>query len=146
MTVSRREFLKTSAAATAAASIGVNLLPGMKNNLFAGQVEWHKSVCRYCGTGCGVMVGTKDGKVVAVKGDKENTINRGHLCVKAFYLPKAVNSKTRLKHAMIKKNGKFEKVTVDEALDFVAKKFNEIRQKHGANALAFYGSGQAETE
>ena len=144
MAVSRREFLKTTAAATAAASIGVSLMPG--SNLFADTTQWHKSVCRYCGVGCGVMIGQKGDKIVAVKGDKENTINVGHLCVKAFYLQKAVHSKTRLLTAKIKKNGKFEDVTVDAALDYVAKKFNEIRKAHGGNALAFYGSGQAETE
>lgn len=144
MAVSRREFLKASAAATAAASIGVSLMPG--GNLFADKTEWHKSVCRYCGVGCGVMVGQKGDKIVAVKGDKDNTINIGHLCVKAFYLQKAVHSKTRLTTAKIKKNGKFVDVSVDEALDHVAKKFNDIRKEHGGNALAFYGSGQAETE
>ena len=146
MTVSRRKFLKTTAAATAAASIGVNLIPGMQKNLFADTTTWHKSVCRYCGVGCGVMIGKKNGKVIAVKGDKENTINNGHLCVKAFYLHKAIYSKTRLQHAMIKRDGKFEEVSVDEALDYVAKKFNQIRKDHGGDALAFYGSGQAETE
>ncbi len=144
MAVSRREFLKASAAATAAASIGVSLMPG--GNLFADKTQWHKSVCRYCGTGCGVMVGQKGKKIVAIKGDKENTINMGHLCVKSFYLQKAVHSKTRLLKAKIKRNGKFEDVSVDEALDHIAKKFNKIRKEHGANALAFYGSGQAETE
>ncbi len=146
MAVSRRDFLKSSAAATAAASIGVNLLPGMSGELFADSTQWHKSVCRYCGVGCGVMVGEQEGKIVAVKGDKDNTVNKGHLCVKGFYLPKAVNAKTRLKKALVKKNGRFEEVSVNEALDVVAKKFNEIRETHGGNALAFYGSGQAETE
>ncbi len=146
MSVSRRDFLKTSAAASAAASIGISLMPGMQNMLFADTTKWHKSVCRYCGVGCGVMVGEKDGKIVAVKGDNENTINQGHLCVKAFYLHKAIYHKTRLTEAMIKKNGQWEKVSVDKALDHVAEKFNAIRKQHGADALAFYGSGQAETE
>ena len=147
MTVSRRDFLKTTAAATAAASIGVSLVPGMNKELLAGTgTTWHKSVCRYCGVGCGVMIGKKDGKVVSVKGDKDSTVNNGHLCVKAFYLQKAIYSPTRLKTAKIRKNGKFVDVSLDEALEYTAKKFNEIRKEHGADALAFYGSGQAETE
>lgn len=144
MGLTRREFLKTSAAATAAATIGVNLLNG--NKLFADSMTWHKSVCRFCGVGCGVMIGKKGDKVVAVKGDQKNTINKGHLCVKGFYLHKIIYSKTRLTHPMIKKNGKFEKVTWEEALTFVADKFNSIRKEFGPDALAFYGSGQAETE
>lgn len=146
MSIKRRDFLKASAAAAAAASIGVSFLPGSQGKLFADSMSWHKSVCRFCGTGCGVMIGKKNGKVVAIKGDSENTINKGHLCVKGFYLHKVVYAKTRLLHPMIKKNGKFEKVSWDEALDYVAKKFNDIRQQHGPDALAFYGSGQAETE
>ncbi len=142
----RREFIKVTAAASTAAGIGVTLFPGMT---FADQksgTNWHKSVCRYCGVGCGVMIGEKGGKIVKVKGDAQSTINKGHLCVKAFYLPKAVNAKTRLHHPMIRKNGKLVKASWDEAMKLVATKFNDIRKNHGGNALAFYGSGQAETE
>ncbi len=139
----RREFLKTTAAITAAASIGIQF----PSKLMAGETDkWHKSVCRYCGTGCGVMIGEKNGQITAIKGDNQNTINNGHLCVKAFYLNKAVHAKTRLQHPLIRKNGKLEKASWDEALGLVANKFNEIRKNYGGDALAFYGSGQAETE
>lgn len=144
MGLTRREFIKTSAAATAAATIGLNLMS--PNKLFADSLAWHKSVCRFCGTGCGVMIGTKGDKIVAVKGDLDNPINKGHLCVKGFYLHKVVYSSTRLRYPMMKRNGKFERVSWDEALDYVARKFNEIRKQYGPDALAFYGSGQAETE
>ena len=143
MVQNRREFLKTTAAITAAASIGVQF----PSTLMAGDtVNWHKSVCRYCGVGCGVMIGEKNGEITAIKGDNQNTINNGHLCVKAFYLNKAVHAKTRLQHPMIRKNGKLVKASWDEALSLVANKFNDIRKNNGGDALAFYGSGQAETE
>ena len=146
MPLKRREFLKASAAAAAAASIGVNLIPGMDNKLFADAVSWEKSVCRFCGTGCGVMIGKKGDKVVAIKSDLKNPINKGHICVKGFFLHKVIYAKTRLLYPMIKRNGKFERVSWDEALDYVARRFNEIRKTDGPDALAFYGSGQAETE
>ncbi len=92
------------------------------------------------------MVGVKNGRVAAIKGDKENTINRGLLCVKGFYLHKIVYGKDRLLHPLIRKNGKLEKATWDEAMSLVARKFSEIKEKHGADALAFYGSGQGTTE
>lgn len=142
----RREFIKVTAAASAAAGIGVTLFPGMSFASQKGSIDWHKSVCRYCGVGCGVMIGNKGGKIVSVKGDELNTINNGHLCVKAFYLPKAVHAKSRLKYPMIRRDGKLEKASWDEALDLVASKFNDIRNNHGGDALAFYGSGQGETE
>jgi nitrate reductase NapA len=109
-------------------------------------VKWHKSVCRFCGVGCGVMLGVKDGKPVGIRGDKENTVNSGLLCVKAFYLHQMITAKNRLLYPMIRKNGKLTRATWDEALDLVASKFSEIRDKYGPDALAFYGSGQAETE
>ena len=144
--ISRREFIKATAASSAAAAIGVSLIPGMDNSLFAGTTTWHKSVCRYCGVGCGVMVGVRDGKIVAVKGDKKNTINNGLLCVKAFYLNRINYAKTRLLHPLVRKNGKLVKASWDEAMEVVAKKFKESIEKYGPDSVAFYGSGQAYTE
>ncbi|MDZ7764374.1 MAG: molybdopterin-dependent oxidoreductase [Melioribacteraceae bacterium] len=109
-------------------------------------VQWHKSVCRLCGVGCGVMLGVKDDKPFGIRGDKENTINSGLLCVKGFYLNKMITAKNRLLYPMIRKNGKLTRATWDEALDLVASRFSEIKDKFGPDALAFYGSGQAETE
>ena len=144
--VSRRDFLKATAASAAAASIGATLLPGMENPVLAGATNWHKSVCRYCGVGCGVMIGEDNGKLVAIKGDKENPVNYGLLCVKAFYMHRIQYAKTRLKYPMIKKKGKFVRASWDEAMDLVAKKFKESVKKYRPDSVAFYGSGQAETE
>ncbi|RMD99233.1 MAG: twin-arginine translocation signal domain-containing protein, partial [Calditrichaeota bacterium] len=142
----RREFIKATAASAAAATLGVNLWPGPGKAEAANGTTWHKSVCRFCGVGCGVMVGVKDGKVIGVKGDKENTINRGFVCVKGFYLHKVVTAKNRLLHPLIRKNGKLQQASWDEAMDLVASKFRETIDKYGPDAVAFYGSGQAETE
>ena len=67
MNLSRREFVKTTAAASAAAAVGLELfLPEeLQAQAKSAQPEkWVKSVCRYCGTGCGVYVGVKGNKVV----------------------------------------------------------------------------------
>jgi anaerobic selenocysteine-containing dehydrogenase len=70
--LSRREFLSTSVAAATAAAVG---LPGFSLADAAGTLDpmsawkWDKGVCRFCGTGCGIQVGTRDDRVVAVKGD-----------------------------------------------------------------------------
>ncbi|HUV14176.1 MAG TPA: hypothetical protein VMY18_11055 [Acidobacteriota bacterium] len=47
-------------------------------------LTWHKAPCRFCGTGCGVLAGVRDGRVVAVQGDKKSPVNRGLLCAKAI--------------------------------------------------------------
>ncbi len=144
MPMTRRDFLKASAASAAAASIGMDWL--LDNAHAAPAMAWHKSVCRFCGTGCGVMLGVENGKAVAVKGDKENTINHGLLCVKGFYLHKVINAKGRLLHPMIRKNGELVRATWEEAMALVASKFQETIAQFGPDAVAFYGSGQGTTE
>jgi nitrate reductase (cytochrome) len=105
-----------------------------------------KTVCRYCGVGCGVLAAVKDGKVVGVKGDPDNTVNKGLLCVKAFYLHKYLNAEDRFTTPLIRKGDKLEPATWDEALDLVATKFKEIIETDGPDALAFYGSGQTSAD
>ena len=83
MKLTRRELLKYSAAMAAASAIGIEL--PLPKGLLAKETadKWVKAVCRYCGAGCGVYVGVSKGKVVAVKGDKDNW-NKGFLCVKGY--------------------------------------------------------------
>lgn len=102
MSVSRREFLKLSAASAAASTIGVELLAA-KTAEASPALQWTKSVCRFCGVGCGVMIGTTNGKVTAIKGDKLSPINKGLLCVKGFYLHKVVNANNRLLKPLVRK-------------------------------------------
>ena len=104
--------------------------------------KWEKTVCRYCGVGCGALVGVKDGKAVAIKADPESTVNKGIFCVKGYFLTDILSAETRLTKPLIKKNGQFVEASWDEALDLIASKFTEIKNAHGPDALAFYGSGQ----
>src|SRR3546814_4459176 len=86
----RREVLKLQAAAVAAAAAGIG--PAAAQPLSGGigslQIAWSKAPCRFCGTGCGVMVGVRDGKVVATHGDVKAEVNRGLNCVKGYFLSK----------------------------------------------------------
>src|SRR5512145_3198767 len=100
MALTRRDFLKASAAASALAGLG---LPA--DVLAASGERWVKSVCRYCGTGCGLLVGVRDGKVFAVKGDKENH-NRGLLCLKSFRLAQILGAPDRGVHPLVRRGGK----------------------------------------
>ncbi|HHL72485.1 MAG TPA: twin-arginine translocation signal domain-containing protein [Bacteroidetes bacterium] len=145
MSVTRREFLKLTAASAAASAIGSELMVGSAV-MGSPAIDWHKSVCRFCGTGCGVMLGTRNGKAVAVKGDRKSTVNRGLLCVKGFYLHKIVHAKNRLLQPLVRKNGTLQPASWDEAMSLVAEKFSAIIKEHGPDAVAFYGSGQGTTE
>ena len=144
MAYTRRKFLEISAASAALVAT-----TGSGVKLFAEQVggasEWTKSVCRFCGTGCGLYVGVKDGKVVAVSGDKDNH-NAGYLCMKGALLPEIMNAPDRLQHPLVRKNGKLVRATWEEAMTLVAAKFKEAIEKSGPDSVAFYGSGQGLTE
>ncbi|MCG8335811.1 MAG: nitrate reductase [Proteobacteria bacterium] len=141
MKVSRREFLKASAASSALMAIGAPGLVEAKSNAD----KWVKGVCRFCGTGCGVMVGVKKGKVVEVKGDPKNH-NEGFLCLKGALMVPIIYSKDRVTHPMVRKNGKLVKASWDEALNLTADRFKKVLKTDGPNAVAYYGSGQALTE
>src|SRR5512145_1184204 len=139
MSLSRRDFLKASAAASALAGLG---LPS--EVLAAKGEQWVKSVCRYCGTGCGLYVGVRDGKVFAVKGDTENH-NRGLLCLKGFLLPQIMSAPDRCLHPLVRKDGRLVRASWDEAMALVAGRI-AAAVKESPDSVAFYGSGQGLTE
>lgn len=106
-------------------------------------IRWDKAPCRFCGTGCGVEVGVKDGRVVAVRGDQQCDVNRGLLCVKGYHLPAILYGKDRLKYPLLRKpDGGWKRISWDEALNLVAQKFKEALEQHGPESVAVYGSGQ----
>lgn len=136
MTLKRKEFIAHSARMAALAALGVQLTEEDELQA-AADLDWQKAPCRFCGTGCGAMVGVKKGKVVAVKGDRLNPVNKGLLCVKGYNAGNALYGKDRLTYPMIRKNGKLVRASWDEALTLVARKIIES-PKH----FAIYGSGQ----
>src|SRR4051812_34982123 len=135
MDLSRRAFIKAQAAAAAAAAANVPL-PASAQNLPAGpdvQLQWSKAPCRFCGTGCGVMVGVKDGKVVATHGDMKAEVNRGLNCVKGYFLSKIMYGADRLTQPLLRKkdgvyakDGEFTPVSWDEAFDVMAAKAKSV--------------------
>ena len=110
MSLSRRDFLKTTAAASAAAAVGISVPSELK--AAAEQAEagwrWDKAVCRFCGTGCGIMVATKESKIVAVKGDPACPVNRGLNCIKGYFNAKIMYGADRLKQPLLRMNDKGE--------------------------------------
>lgn len=98
---------------------------------------WKKSVCRFCGVGCGVMLGFRNGKLVDVRGD-ELAHNRGRVCVKGSLCVEIPRLPGRLLRPRI--GGR--DASWDEAMSRVAAEF----KRHEPSAVAFYGSGQLYTE
>ncbi len=84
-----------------------------------------KTICPYCGVGCNLYLGVRGDKIVNVRGDTENHVNKGNLCVKGRYGYKFINHPTRLKSPLIKRDGIFEEVSWDEALNYVAENLSK---------------------
>ncbi|MCX7867883.1 MAG: molybdopterin-dependent oxidoreductase [Limisphaera sp.] len=135
---SRREFLKQMALAVAGSVLTGGRIP-VAASASAGPegLTWQKAPCRFCGTGCGVLVGVKDGRVVAVQGDVESPVNRGLLCAKGYHVGLALYGRDRLTTPLLRRNGKLEPTTWEEAIDRIAR---EILRS--PSTFAFYGSGQ----
>ncbi len=81
-----------------------------------------KTICPYCGVGCGIYLGIKGNRIVSVRGDPENPVNKGKLCVKGRFAIGFVNSPERLKKPLIRKNGVLEEVEWNEAIAFITKR------------------------
>ena len=131
MKLTRRDFVKTNAIAATATAAGVTI-PGIKEAMAQGadNIRWDKAPCRFCGTGCSVLVGTRDGRVVATQGDPDAPVNRGLNCIKGYFLSKIMYGKDRLTKPLLRKtngkfdkNGDFEEVSWDEAFDIMAEKW-----------------------
>jgi formate dehydrogenase major subunit len=78
-----------------------------------------KTICPYCGCGCGIYLGVRGSNITSVRGDVDNPVNKGNLCVKGRFGCDFVNHPNRLTSPLIKQNGEFVKASWDEALDFV---------------------------
>ncbi len=153
--LSCRDFIKANAAATAATVAGVTLNSPVvqASNLVTDsdqtKLKWSKAPCRFCGTGCSVMVAAKDNKVVATHGDIKSPVNRGLNCVKGYFLSKIMYGKDRLTKPLLRmKNGKyhkegdFEPITWDKAFDIMEEKWKKALKEKGPSAIGMFGSGQ----
>jgi nitrate reductase NapA len=143
----RREFVRNSAAAAAASVAGIALPAHAQAD--DPSVKWSKAPCRFCGTGCGVVVGVKDNRVVATQGDAHAEVNRGLNCIKGYYLPKIMYGADRLttpllrmKNGQYAKDGEFQRVSWDKAFDVMAEQFKRVLKDKGPTAVGMFGSGQ----
>lgn len=149
MKLSRRDFIKNNAIAATASVAGITIpgIVGAANE--DDDIRWDKAACRYCGTGCSVLIGTRDGRVVASQGDPDAPVNRGLNCIKGYFLPKILYGKDRLTQPLLRKTngkydkeGKFEAVSWDEAFDEMAKQWRKALKEKGPTAVGMFGSGQ----
>ena len=150
MKLTRRDLIKSQAVTAAAAMAGVTLpLTAAQTTETDDGIRWDKTACRFCGVGCSVLVGVKDGRVVATQGDPDAPVNRGLNCIKGYFLTKIMYGKDRLTKPLLRKtggkfdkNGEFTEVSWDEAFDIMAEKWVAARKAKGPKGVGMFGSGQ----
>lgn len=148
--MNRREFIKNAAISAAFSSAGLTLPTSLMANESEQTWRWDKAPCRFCGTGCGIMVATKDGKIVAVKGDPEAPVNRGLNCIKGYFNAKIMYGADRLQTPLLRvndkgkfdKKGKFMPVSWERAFDEMEKAFKKAYNELGPTGIGVFGSGQ----
>ncbi|KZK86743.1 Periplasmic nitrate reductase precursor [Pseudovibrio sp. W64] len=149
ITASRRDIIKSAAVAATASAAGIALPKSAEAQGKASDIRWDKAVCRFCGTGCSLLVGVKDDRVVATQGDPDAPVNRGLNCIKGYFLSKIMYGKDRLTTPLLRKtagvydkHGEFEPVSWDEAFTVMSEKFKDALKEKGPTAVGMFGSGQ----
>lgn len=108
--------------------------------------EKTRTVCTYCGVGCNLEVSTKNGEILSIQAPYEAEANLGHTCLKGRYAFKFYNHEDRLTSPLIKRNGKFEEATWDEAYDHIVNELNRIKADKGPDAIAGISSARTPNE
>jgi nitrate reductase NapA len=152
MSVSRRDFLKNSAAVAAAGAVGISIPQEAQAAAAKAESDWRwdKAACRFCGTGCGIMLATKEGKIVAVKGDPAAPVNRGLNCIKGYFNAKIMYGADRLKTPLLRvndkgefdKKGQFKPVSWKRAFDEMEVHIKKALKASGPEGVAVFASGQ----
>lgn len=105
-----------------------------------------RTICPYCGVGCGLVLETRDNRIIGARGDEDNPTSGGRTCVKGRFGWDYVGSSERLTTPLIKKDGQFVEADWDETLDLVADKLAGIARRHSPDALAFLSSAKCTNE
>lgn len=105
-----------------------------------------RTVCTYCGVGCNLEVSVKSGEILSIQAPINAEVNSGHTCLKGRFAFKFYKHPERLQYPMIRKNGELERVTWDEAYDYIAEKLNEIKAKYGPNSIGGISSARCTNE
>lgn len=95
-----------------------------------------KTICPYCGVGCGIYLGIRGNEIKNVRADNDNPVNKGNICVKGRFGHNFVNHPERLTSPLIKRNGKFEEASWDEVFDLIALNFSKYKGSFAAIASA----------
>jgi formate dehydrogenase major subunit len=151
--VGRRSFIKMISVATAfgatSAFANTNVTREATKeeikNPFPGS-KLVKSICTSCSVGCGIIAEVQNGVWVRQEVAQDHPISLGGHCCKGADKIDTVRSEVRMKHPMVKKDGKWTRISWDEAIEGIGSKLEELRVKDGPDSVMFLGSAKFSTE
>jgi formate dehydrogenase major subunit len=134
MHVSRRSFLKMATAGLTLSGVGFNV-KGVEAAAYNAKLKGAKeytSICNFCSCSCGLVAHVTEGKLVNLEGDPDHIINEGSLCSKGAAMGEIVHSPERVTTPLYRAPGAsaWEKISWDDAINRVAKKMKETRDKN----------------
>ncbi len=112
----------------------------------AWEMQTISTVCSFCSTGCAIKLCVKNGQIARAVGEPEGGANRGSLCIKGRFGYEYVMSPERIKRPLVRRNGKLEEATWEEALQTAARGFKAIKEKDGPEAIAGFCSARLTNE
>ncbi|HEX9764830.1 MAG TPA: molybdopterin-dependent oxidoreductase [Candidatus Acidoferrales bacterium] len=102
--------------------------------------------CAHCGDGCKTTLNVRNNEILRGNNRDKTGINGDFLCIKGRYGGDFVHHPDRLRRPLVRRSGRLEPVSWDEALDYVARGLKAIREKSGADSIGFIGSNRTTNE
>ena len=107
---------------------------------------WTRTTCPYCGVGCEMYAGARDGRLVEIRPVPDAPVSKGHLCVKGRYAFDFVHAPDRITTPLVRDGGRWRQVGWEEAIAFTAERLRAIVAAHGPDAVGVLGSARATNE
>jgi formate dehydrogenase alpha subunit len=104
------------------------------------------TVCPYCGCGCGLYLHVEEGRIIGVSPSRNHPVNRGTLCIKGWNCYEFIQHPDRLRTPLIRKNGTLKEATWEEALEYTARRLQEIISLYGNDSIGVLGSAKCTNE
>ncbi|GAA5186719.1 formate dehydrogenase subunit alpha [Ferrimonas gelatinilytica] len=150
--LNRRQFLKRAGVTTGGIAAASMLGTGMIKKAQAadaagsGEISTVRTICSHCSVGCGVYAKVQNGVWIEHEPAFDHPINRGAHCAKGASLIHHTHSEKRVKYPMKLENGKWKKLSWDEAIDQVGDLMLNIREESGPDSIYFMGSAKTNNE
>jgi formate dehydrogenase major subunit len=153
-TMDRRAFLKRSGIGVGAGAVAGSLPFGMvrkaeaaaEGGAASGPIEIKRTICTHCSVGCATDAVVQNGVWVRQNPVFDSPINLGAHCAKGAALREHGHGEYRLKYPMKLVDGKYQKISWDEALDGITKKMLALREENGPDSVFFIGSSKHNNE